>query len=63
MDAIVSATSRAAEAMRLGDQIGSLAVGFAADLVAVRGDPTKDITALRDVTFVMKAGRAYRNDK
>ena len=63
MDAIVSATSRGAEALRLGDQIGSVAVGFAADLVAVRGDPTKDITALRDVTFVMKAGRAYRNDK
>ena len=63
MDAIVSATSRAAEAIRLGDQIGSVAVGFAADLVAVRGDPTKDITALRNVMFVMKSGRAYRNDK
>jgi imidazolonepropionase-like amidohydrolase len=63
MDAIVSATSRAAEALRLGDQIGTLAPGFTADLLAVRGDPTRDITALRSPVFVMKAGRAYRNDK
>jgi imidazolonepropionase-like amidohydrolase len=63
MDAIVSATSRAAEALRLGSEIGSLVPGYAADLVAVKGDPTKDITALRDVVFVMRGGRAYRNDK
>jgi imidazolonepropionase-like amidohydrolase len=63
MDAIVSATSRGAEAMRMTDQIGSITVGLAADLVAVRGDPTKNVTALRDVMFVMKSGRAYRNDK
>ena len=63
MDAIVSATSRGAEALRLGDQIGSVAVGFAADLVAVRGDPLTDIKALREPIFVMKGGRAYRNDK
>ena len=63
MDAIVSATSRGAEALRLADQIGSVAVGLAADFVAVRGDPTKDITTLREPIFVMKAGRAYRNDK
>ena len=63
MDAIISATSLGAAALRLGNEIGTLAPGFAADLVAVRGDPTKDITAMRDVVFVMKAGRAYRNDK
>jgi imidazolonepropionase-like amidohydrolase len=63
MDAIVSATSRGAEALGLGDQIGSVAVGLAADFVAVRGDPTKDITTLREPIFVMKAGTAYRNDK
>jgi imidazolonepropionase-like amidohydrolase len=63
MDAIVSATSRAAEALRLGNEIGSLAVGMAADLTAVRGDATQNVEALRDVVFVMKGGRAYRNDK
>ena len=60
MDAIISATSRAADAMRLGGETGSIAPGLAADLVAVRGDPLRDITALRDVVFVMKAGRVYR---
>jgi imidazolonepropionase-like amidohydrolase len=53
MDAIVSATSLAATALRLGDELGTIAPGFAADLVAVRGDPLKDISALRDVQFVM----------
>ncbi len=63
MDAIVSATSRGAEALRLGDQIGSVAVGLAADFVAVRRDPITDITALREPIFVMKGGRVYRNDR
>jgi imidazolonepropionase-like amidohydrolase len=63
MDAIVSATSRGAEAIRLGNEIGTIAPGFAADIVAVDGDPTRDITAMRKVTFVMRAGRVFRNDK
>ena len=51
IDAITSATSLGAEALRMGDQIGSIAPGYQADLIAVQGDPTKDITALeaRDV--------------
>lgn len=61
--AITSATSLAAEAIRMGDQIGSIAPGMQADLIAVQGDPTKDITALRRVRFVMKGGRVYRNDR
>jgi imidazolonepropionase-like amidohydrolase len=60
MDAIISATSLAAESMGLGREIGTLAAGMAADLVAVQGDPVKDITALRRVSFVMKGGRVYR---
>jgi imidazolonepropionase-like amidohydrolase len=59
-DAIVSATSLAAESMNLGDQIGTLKAGYEADIVAVKGDPTKDITKLKDVAFVMKGGRVYR---
>src|SRR5207248_394869 len=54
MDAIVGATSVAAESMRLEGTIGSLAPGLEADLVAVDGDPLQDITALRRVVFVMK---------
>ncbi len=63
MDAITSATSLGAEALRLGDQIGAIAPGMQADLIAVQGDPTKDITALRRVMFVMKGGRVYKNER
>lgn len=63
LDAITSATSLGAEALRMGDQIGSIAPGYQADLVAVEGDPTTDITALRRVMFVMKGGKIYRNER
>jgi imidazolonepropionase-like amidohydrolase len=59
-DAIVGATSLAAESLGRGATIGTLAAGYEADLVAVGGDPTKDITKLRDVRFVMKAGRIVK---
>jgi len=61
MDAIISATSANATAMGLAAEIGSVAPGLQADLIAVEGDPSQDITALRRVAFVMKAGRVYRN--
>jgi len=61
MDAIISGTSRAAEALRLRDKIGSLMPNMAADIVAVDGDPLKDITAVRRVVFVMKGGKVYKN--
>jgi imidazolonepropionase-like amidohydrolase len=63
LDAITSATSLGAEALHMGDQIGSIAPGLQADLIAVQGDPTKDITALRRVMFVMKGGKVYKNEK
>ena len=62
MDAIVSATSRAARALGLEDDLGRVARGFTADLVAVDGDPREDITAMRRVRFVMKEGIVYRYD-
>lgn len=62
MDAIVSATSLAARSLGLQDAIGAVAPGMEADIIAVEGDPTRDITALRRVRFVMRAGRVYRND-
>jgi imidazolonepropionase-like amidohydrolase len=61
MDALVSTTSVSAEALGMKDQIGTLAPGFEADIIAVAGDPTKDITALRRIVFVMKGGRVYKN--
>jgi imidazolonepropionase-like amidohydrolase len=62
MDALVSANSLAAEAMRMTDKIGTLAPGLEADIIALDGDPLKDITAVRRVVFVMKGGVVYRNE-
>ena len=62
MDAIVSATSRAARSLGLGDEIGTAAPGFAADLVAVDGNPLEDVSALRRVRFVMRDGVVHRYD-
>ena len=45
----------------LAQQVGSLTAGLQADLVAVEGNPLQDIAALRQVRFVMKGGRVYRN--
>jgi imidazolonepropionase-like amidohydrolase len=62
MDAIVSATSRAAESLRLEKDIGRIAVGYAADIIATDGDPSVEIEATQRVVFVMRAGVIYRND-
>jgi imidazolonepropionase-like amidohydrolase len=61
MTAIVSANSLAAEAMGMDDQIGSIAPGLQADIIALAGDPLKDITAVRRVVFVMKGGVVYKS--
>jgi imidazolonepropionase-like amidohydrolase len=61
MAALVSANSLAAEAMGLQDRIGSIAPGFEADIIALDGDPLKDITATRRVVFVMKGGKVVEN--
>jgi len=61
MDAIISATSLAAKSLRLDNEIGTLAAGKDADIIAVDGDPTTDITALTRVVFVMRGGKVYRN--
>jgi imidazolonepropionase-like amidohydrolase len=61
MDAIIAATSRAAESIRLQDKIGTLAPGMEADIIAVDGNPLEDVTAFRRVVFVMKGGKVYKN--
>ena len=61
MEAIISATSRAAESIRMQDKIGTLAPGMEADIIALDGNPLDDITAVRRVVFVMKSGKVYKN--
>ena len=61
MAAMVSANSLGAEAIGMGTQLGSIAPGFEADIIALDGDPLKDITAVRRVVFVMKGGIVYKN--
>ncbi|HZP47787.1 MAG TPA: amidohydrolase family protein [Vicinamibacterales bacterium] len=58
--AVKSATSVAARVLHMENQIGSVKPGLFADLVAVDGDPTADIGAVRRVKFVMKNGIVYR---
>jgi len=61
MAAMVSANSLGAEALGMASQIGSIAPGLQADIIALDGDPLKDITAVRRVVFVMKGGVVYKN--
>ena len=61
MAVMVSANSLGAEALGMSDQIGSIAPGMQADIIALDGDPLKDITAVRRVVFVMKGGIVYKN--
>jgi imidazolonepropionase-like amidohydrolase len=63
MDAIKAGTSVAAELLGQSAEIGHLAPGMLADIVAVQGDPLQDIAALQKVVFVMKDGDVFRHDK
>ena len=60
MQAVQSATSKAAELLGMTGQIGVIAVGAHADLIAVPGDPLADVAALAKVEFVMKDGKVFR---
>jgi len=61
MTAMISANSLGAEALGLGDRIGSIAPGLEADIIALDGDPLTDIASVRRVVFVMKGGVVYKN--
>lgn len=61
MAAMVSANSLGAEALGMSAQIGTIAPGLEADIIALDGDPLKDITAVRRVVFVMKGGIVYKH--
>ena len=60
IDALRSATSVNARVLHMSDKIGAIKQGLLADVIAVEGDPTKDVGALRKVKFVMKGGVVYR---
>jgi len=62
MDAIRSATSRAAEMLDMKGEIGALAPGVYADVIAVRGDPLANIAELRNVSFVMHNGAVFKSE-
>jgi imidazolonepropionase-like amidohydrolase len=60
MQALRAATVTSAELIQMDDELGRLAVGYLADIIAVPGDPSDDITTTQDVRFVMKDGRIYK---
>ncbi len=61
MAALISVTSLSAQSLNLGDQIGSIAPGMDADIVAFDGNPVLDVTAARRAVFVMKSGVLIEN--
>lgn len=63
MDILRSATTINAKALHMESEIGAIRSGMKADLMAVRGDPSKNISELRKVMFVMKDGVIYRHEK
>ena len=62
MEAIQSATRVSAELLGIEDELGTLEEGKTADVVAVAGDPLKDISVMQKVVFVMKDGKIYKNE-
>jgi imidazolonepropionase-like amidohydrolase len=60
IQALRAATLTSAELIQMDGELGRLAVGYLADIIAVPGDPSEDITTTQDVRFVMKDGRIYK---
>ena len=61
LEIIRAATVNGAELVGLSDRVGSTREGKLADIIAVKGDPLKDVTVLERVAFVMKSGRVYKS--
>ena len=61
MQVLRAATVTASELIDRENDLGQLTAGYLADIIAVPGDPTKDISVTENVTFVMKGGQVYRH--
>jgi imidazolonepropionase-like amidohydrolase len=61
--ALQAATVNAATLLGLQSEIGSLEPGKTADIIAVTGDPLRDVTVLKRVGFVMKSGRVFKDER
>lgn len=61
-DVLIAATSGNARILHIGDKVGAVKPGLLADLIAVPGDPTRDVSAVRTVTMVMKGGVVLKQD-
>jgi imidazolonepropionase-like amidohydrolase len=62
LECIQSATVNAADLLGISDILGTIEKGKLADIIAVEGDPTKDVTSMSKVKFVMKDGKVYKNE-
>lgn len=62
LQALQAATIRGAELLNWSDKIGTIEAGKFADIIAVEGDPTRDISVMKRVPFVMKGGAVFKND-
>ncbi|MFC3094143.1 amidohydrolase family protein [Alteromonas sediminis] len=60
-EALISATRTTAELLKISDTLGTISKGKLADIIAVEGDPLKDITVMESVAFVMKDGRVFHS--
>ncbi len=63
LGALRAATTETARMLGVSDEVGTLEVGKYADILALPSDPTKNISALRELNFVMKGGHVYRDDR
>ncbi len=63
MQAIQAATVNAADLLGWADRVGSIAPGHFADIIAVAGDPIKEVSALENVSFVMKGGQVIKDKR